>query len=111
MSLLELIREALHLVWEWIKKIWVKVLNWKNNIVDWFKEPSRLRKVSESKKKLAISIKENLQDGNFNVINSLYDEENSELVDYTENTIAIGASELDSESALNFGDKEMILLS
>ena len=110
MSLIDSIKDALKAVWDLIKKISVKILNWAKNIVSWFQDPQRLGKLKDKRETIAVSIKENLENGNFNVINCLYDKESSELIDIEEDTLSIEATSLDRESILNFGDKEMLIL-
>lgn len=97
-------------VWEFIKKIFVPVLNFVKNIVSFFKQPDRLEKLKQDEKKLAIAIKENLDNGNYNVINCIFDEETNEVVDYSVDSEVVNTESLDSETSNNFGDKDMIVL-
>ncbi len=109
--MLEAIKKALKAVWNFIKKIFLKKLNFIKNIMGWFKDPDRLEKLQENKDKyLAISIKENLDNGNYKVVNCLFDKEECELVDYQEDTISIEAENLDATTKKQFGEKEMIVL-
>jgi hypothetical protein len=55
--MLEFIKNALVGIWEFIKKLWVRVVNWFKNIYSWFKNPFRVRKLQEDRNKLAVSIK------------------------------------------------------
>lgn len=108
--MLEEIKKLLRKVWNWIKKIFPKVINFLSNIVGFFRSPERLEKLKEDKNNLAISIKEKLDNGNYNVINCIFNTKTHELVDYEKTTISMEAQELDSETIKAFGDKEMIVL-
>lgn len=74
----------------------------------------RLKKLQEDKDRLAVSIKENLGNGNYNVINCLYDKEKEEIVGNhsAENEDALGMESegLDTEAKKHFGNKDMIVL-
>lgn len=97
-------------IWDYIKKIAIKVLKFFNNIVSFFKDRNRLEKLKDNKDLLAVAIKENLENGNCNVVNCLFDKETNEIVDYEENAQGITAESLDSETKRHFGNKDMIVL-
>ena len=103
---IELLRKA----WEFIKKIFLKIVNFVTNIVSFFKDPQRLKKLQEDKNRMAISIKENLDNGQFNVVNCLYDKTMEEIVDMETDALGINAESLDEETKQHFGDKDMIVL-
>lgn len=103
---IELLRKA----WEFIKKIFLKIINFVTNIVSFFKDPQRLKKLQEDKNRIAISIKENLDNGKFNVVNCLYDKTTEEIVDMETDALGINAESLDEETKQHFGDKDMIVL-
>lgn len=105
-SIWELIRGA----WDYIKKLFLQFLNFLNNIVSFFRERDRLKKIQRNKNIIATAIKENLENGNVNVITCLFDTEEGELVDYEEDAQIITAENLDSQTKANFGDKDMIVL-
>jgi hypothetical protein len=98
--------------WQFIlKKIAVKVLNFYEHIVAWFKEPARLETIKNNNNNiLAISIKEKLDNGKYNVINCLYDKEEERLIDASKHAVVFTADSLDLETLSKFGDKEMILI-
>ncbi len=100
--------------WEWIKKTFVKILNFARNIINWFQDPKRLRALQEDKDRLAVVVKENLKNGNCNIINCLFNKrtEKIEGVHNESNTNAEGitSEELDSETKNNFGNKDMLVL-
>lgn len=113
-SVISNIGEFFRAVWEFVKKIFVKIVNFAKNIALWFRDPSRLKKLQEDKDRLAVSIKENLGNGNYNVINCLYDKEKEEIVGNhsAENEDALGMESegLDTEAKKHFGNKDMIVL-
>ena len=103
---IELLRKA----WEFIKKIFLKIVNFVTNIVSFFKDPQRLKKLQEDKNRIAISIKENLNNGQYNMLNVLYDKTTEEIVDMETDALGIDAESLDEETKQHFGDKDMIVL-
>ena len=110
MSLVGSIKEALMAVWEYIKKIFIKIIKFFENIVNWFKQPERLKKLQEDENCIAVAIKENLKNGNYNVINCLYDPNTNKLVDYEKDALIITGESLDSDTLSKFGQKEMIVI-
>ena len=52
--------ELLRAIWDFIKKIVVKIINFFNNIMKFFKNPQRLNKLKQNKNILAISIKDEI---------------------------------------------------
>lgn len=96
-------------IWAFIKHIVVKVLNFAKNIVSFFKNPSRLKKLEEDKNRMAISIRDNLDNGNYKVVNCLFNKATNEVEDYEE-ALGIEAEDIDSETEQTFGDKAMIVL-
>lgn len=108
--MIELIKNILRSVWNFIKKIFSKIINFCKNIVGWFKQPERLKKLLEDRNRMAISIKERLENGNYNVVNCIFDKEKEELVDYEEDAVVIEGEELDSETKEYFGDNDMLVI-
>lgn len=102
--------ELLIKAWEFIKKIFLKIVNFVTNIVSFFKDPQRLKKLQEDKNRIAISIKENLNNGQYNMLNVLYDKTTEEIVDMETDALGINAESLDEETKQHFGDKDMIVL-
>lgn len=100
--------------WEWIKKTFVKILNFARNIINWFQDPKRLKALEEDKDRMAIVVKEKLENGNYNTIKCLYNKrtEKIEGVQNESNTNAEGitSEELDSETKKHFGNKDMLVL-
>jgi len=105
----ELIWEALKKIWEYIEKIVVKVLNFFKHIVDWFQDPERLRKLKSNKDIIAVSIREKLESGDYNVVNCLFNKKTNQIEEISD-AVCITAEELDAETQKQFGDKDMIVL-
>lgn len=103
---IDLLRKA----WEFIKKIILKIVDFAKNIVSFFNDPQRLKKLQEDKNIIAISIKENLDNGQFNIVNCLYDKATGKMVDMETDALGINAESLDEETKQKFGDKDMIKL-
>lgn len=97
-------------IWNYIKKIFVRIINFGKNIVSFFKNRNRLRKLEEERDLIAVSIKENLGNNNYRVVNCLYDKAEEEVVDMEEDAIGIESNGIDSETKQSFGNKDMIVL-
>lgn len=110
MNLITLIRDALQSVWAYVKKIFIRILNFLRNIVNWFRQPERLEKVRHNENVVAVAIKNNLDNGNYNIINCLFDKSEGEIIDYEEDVLSIEAESLDDETRQQFGYKEMLIL-
>lgn len=102
----EKIKEILESIWEFIKKIVVKTINFFRNILSWFKDKNRLKELQKNDK-LAIVIKDNLTNGHYNVVNCLFDT-NTNTLDDTE---VVQSKNIDQETRKHFGHKKMIVLS
>lgn len=102
--------ELLRSIWDFIKKIFVKILNFVLNIVNFFKNPQILNKLKQNRDLIAISIKENLGNGNYNVLNCVFDKERQEVVYMKEDAMGITAESLDKETEKAFGNKDMLIL-
>ena len=96
-------------IWAFIKRILIKILNFARNIVGFFKNPSRLKKLKEDRNLMAIAIKENLDNGNYKTVNCLFNKATNEVEDYQE-ALGIESEDIDSETEQAFGDKAMIVL-
>ena len=100
--------EGIEAIWDFISHWFIQLLNFVDNIVSFFQDPTRKQKLLADKNKIAVSIKENLNNGNFNVVNCLFDQEAGEIVDYDAETYE--AEKLDASTRQNFGNKKMIVL-
>lgn len=103
--------DLLRSIWNAIKNIiFAEILNFAKNIVKFFKDPRRLRKIKEDKNILAVSIKENLENGEYNTINCFFDKSKNEIVDMEENAQGIESWDIDAETERAFRNKDMIIL-
>ncbi len=97
-------------IWSYIKHIFTRVLNFTKNIVNFFRNSSRLRKLQEDKDLIAVAVKNNLDNGNYNTINCLFDKSTNEVVDMEEDAIGIESESIDDETENAFADKDMIII-
>ena len=102
--------ELLRKIWDGIKKIFLKIVDFAKNIVSFFKDPQRLKKLQEEKNTIAVTIKENLNNENYHVVNCLYNVETDEIVDMETDALGMDAESLDEETKQKFGDKDMLIL-
>ena len=102
--------EMARAIWGFIEKIVVRVLNFFNNIVPFFEDRNRLEKLKANRNLIATSIKDKLSNGDYNVVNCLFNKETNEIVDWDENAQGITAETLDSETKKAFAGKDMIVL-
>ena len=108
-DLVAAIKELLVVVWEFLKKLFLRLLNFIIHIANFFKNDERLRKLAADKNRIAVAIKENLENGNYQVVNCLYDKEKAELVTPEQDAEVMTAEQLDSETIRHFADKDMIV--
>ncbi|MBR6588352.1 MAG: hypothetical protein IKK82_13150 [Kiritimatiellae bacterium] len=108
--MLEKIKELLLGVWDFIKKVFFKLVSFICNIVAFFKDPTRLLKLKADQNRIAVSIKEKLSSGEYQVVNCLFDKSSNELVNPEEDSQIITAEEIDEETERQFNGKEMIVL-
>jgi len=110
-DLMDDIVDAVMAIWDYIKHIFKKVLQFTAHIVSFFKDPKRLRKLHHNQDLIAAVVKENLENGRFNTISCLFDKTTGEVTDMEEDAIGIESEQLDADTRRNFGDKPMIVLS
>ena len=106
----EIILSALKAVWAFLKRIFVKICSFVSNILSFFRDKERLRKLQETRDRIAVSIREKLVSGEYNVVNCLFDTSTNEVVDAQTDAEVIEAEDLDAETMGNFGDKDMIVI-
>jgi hypothetical protein len=102
----ELIWEALEIAWDWLKKTWVKIVNFSKNIVSWFKDTARLKKLKKDQNKMAIAIKKKLDSGDYQTVVCLFDKKKAEIIDGE----VITSEDIDKDTKKQFGSKDMMVL-
>ncbi|BCZ19959.1 hypothetical protein NHP190012_16010 [Helicobacter sp. NHP19-012] len=107
MGIIDNVLDFFRSVWAWVQRIWTRILNFFKNIVDWFKSPNRLRQLQVDRNRIAVSIKENLANGDYGVVNCLYNTATGQL---DGEAIGVESEQVDAETQKNFGNKEMIVL-
>lgn len=110
LSLIDDAIELLHRLWNGIKKIFVKILSFAKNIVAFFKNPRRAKQLKEDSDKIAVAIKENLDNGDYKIVNCLFNKATNEVVDIQEDAQGISAENIDNETEEAFGNKAMVIL-
>lgn len=100
-------------LWEVLKRLgrWLrtKILNFAKNIKAFFFEKKQKELLQKKREVIACSIKENLNNGNYGVVNCLYNTETEDVVSMDYAT-EVEAEQLDAETAGYFGSKDMIVL-
>ena len=97
-------------LWERIKKIKVAIVSFVSNIVSFFRDRNRLKKLQEDQNRIAVSIKGKRKNGDYQIVNCIYDRAKVELVDPEEDAVLITGKQLDAETKKAFGNKDMIVL-
>lgn len=100
-------------IWQSLKQIGkvIKILFLTfKNIIMFFKDPGRLTKLRENRNLLAICLKERQSNGEYNVVECLYDEQTEEIVGAQYHSLGISTHNLDNVTKQNFGNKDMIIL-
>lgn len=108
-------------VWEKLKKIFVAIINFIQNIANWFRVKfSRVKKKHPNVKPISLKIEKELDKGNYNtmdlglekdyvVVNTFYDEDTKEIIE--EETEVVQSDRLDADTIRAFGDKDILVLS
>jgi len=110
---LDIFKDIFSAIWDLLcglgRIIYSIILSFKN-IVMFFKDPSRLALLNENKNLLAISLKEKQSNGEYNVINCLFDEKREKIISAECNSQGINTKYFDEETLQSFADKDMIIL-
>lgn len=106
----QLIKETLAEIWDFLKKIVLRIISFFKNIVGFFKNPTRLRELQQNRNNIAVVIKEKLADGNYQVVNCLFNKEEGTLVNPEEDALVMTSGELDNTTQTQFKGKDMIVL-
>ena len=96
--------------WDQIKKIVVAIISFVRDIVSFFRDPDRLKKLQEDQNRIAVSIKGKRKNGDYQIVNCIYDRAKEELVAPEEDAVLITGKQLDAETKKAFGNKDMIVL-
>jgi hypothetical protein len=106
-DIFEIIKEGVIRLGKAVIRLVMKVIYFIKNIVSWFKNPDRLRKIKEDKNTLAVVIKQKMENGEYETINCLFNEDTNDV----EEAEIISSEQLGKETAKNFKDKDMMILS
>jgi len=109
MSLFDVIWQAAKAVWNFIVKIVVAVCGYVQNICKYFRDYARQERLKDPDV-VAVSVRKHLDNGDYNVINCLYDEAEAKVVD-PEDMEVITADSLDEETMARFGKHDVLVLS
>lgn len=66
-------------VWSWVKKIFVQVLNFAKNIVEYFRNPARLKELQNNKDLVAIAIRQK-QGENIQVVLNVFNAVKNKII-------------------------------
>lgn len=97
-----LLRDA----WDTVKQTSKRVFRFSTDVVKWFKQPGRVRRMKK-RGTLAAVIKEELDNGNFNMISCLVNPEGEEVYEAR----AVEVEELDDKTLEHFEDEDVLVLS
>lgn len=106
----DVIWEFIQNVWDSIKKFYYNIISFRQHIISFFKDPVRLEQIQNNKNNIAVTIREKLKNGDYTVVNTLFNTDTGEVVDYQNCAEANIAPELDAETNRNFGGKDMMVL-
>lgn len=106
----EFIVSLLKGVWNLIRRIWVGIVAFTRHIVMFFRNPKILNELSQNRDAIAVSIKQQLETGDYEVVNCLFDRETNNLINPESDAEIISADDLDYATESKFGNKDMIVL-
>lgn len=102
--------EAIDALGNAVVRFFRTVVRFFENIAGFFKNKGRLAKLRRNGNLLAVSVKRNLENGNYNVVNCLFNTKTGELSNPEEDAEVIESEDLDATTEAQFGDKDMIVL-
>ena len=106
----KIIRELLGAFWDLLQKFVVAVCNFVKNVRAYFMDVARRALLDDEERRvLAVSIKEKLDTGDYQLVHCLFDQDENTVVDAQDMEV-VTASELDSETQRQFGDDDMLIL-
>ena len=105
----EFAKELVGKIAEFVTAVFIHLLSFTRHIVSWFKDPKRLSNLSKNKNIIAVTVKENLDNGNYNVVDCLFDKSTNDIIDISDSAL-YEAGDLDQETENAFGDKPMVVL-
>lgn len=101
-------------IWDGLVKfckiVFIVILKFTENVISFFKSPKRYKRIKENRNYLPIVLRQKLKNGDYNVIEGIFDEEKDDMVDIEKETQGIECERLDSELNGYFGDKDLIIL-
>jgi predicted membrane protein len=106
--MVQLIFMLLKFAFDWVTYLIIAIVRWMVEIYKWYKDQKRLELLEEDKNRLAITVKEKLDTGDYRVVNCLFDQKKEEFVD---NQVQVyDTKKLDDELKAQFGNKDMLIL-
>lgn len=117
--MIKTIKKLLATIWDSLKKVFKAIVNFVNDIANWFKEKwKRVIKKHPNAKPIALRIQKDLENGNFNtvdlglekdvIVKTFYNETTGEIIE--EETEVNPFNKVDEETKKKFGDKDLIVL-
>ncbi len=115
--MLDAIKDLLKRAWNFLKKIFVKVVSFVKNIFSFFKAKYySILKKHPNAKAVSIKIKNDLENGNYNtvnlndeiIVNTFYDEDTGSIIE--NETEIISYESLDEQTKAQFGNKDMLVI-
>lgn len=100
----EFIMMALRYVINNIDKI-IQIIRFIIEVLDWLFSEERLKKAQKNQDILLVSLKERLNNGNYNVVNCLFNQASNTIVEST----VIKSKDIDNETKERFRNKDMIV--
>lgn len=95
--------EAIKAFGRWLKGVIIRLTELLKDFLE-----KCLNKLKGNKNLVAVTIKENLGNGNFNTVTCIFNKETEEIIE-DKNSVAHENSTMDSDLEKNFGDKDMIV--
>ena len=92
------------------KIIFKALLSFKINILSFFKSPERYKRIKENRNYLPFVLREKMKNGDYNVIEGVFDEKTDDVVDIQKEAQGFECERLDSELTDYFGNKDLVIL-
>lgn len=115
--MLKALKALMKKAWNWLKKVFVKILDFLKNLLAFFKSKyNSVLKKRPNAVGVSYKIKEKFESGDFNeisldsgcIINTFYDQETGVIIE--EDTEIVIYDDLDSQTASQFRNQDMLVI-
>ncbi len=105
----EELKNLIKSVLDFIKKIFVKIIEFFRNIVNFVKKLHQKYKYRKGIKMVSVKINDLIKEEEYNIYTGVFNTETGELENYEEDSEIISGENIDEETKKAFGSKELVI--